>query len=69
MLEVREEDELVPIPLRNVVLAIPKCKLEMRESAEDLTQMGCEGLLAKPCGTRLCLGNLCSREGISGRGQ
>ena len=48
MMKVREEDELVRIPLRNVVPAIPKWESEMRELVEDLTQMGCEGLLAKP---------------------
>ena len=47
MLEIREEDELVPIPLRNVVPAIPKQELEMRQLVEDLTRMGCEGLFAK----------------------
>ena len=48
MLEVRKEDELVPIPLRNIVPTIPNRKSEMRELIEDLTRMGCEGLLAKP---------------------
>ena len=48
MMKVREEDELVPIPLKNVVPTIPKRESEVRELVEDLTRMGCEGLLAKP---------------------
>ena len=52
MLEVREEDELVSIPLRNVVLAIPKQESELKELIEDLTRMGCEGFFAKPCNLR-----------------
>ena len=48
MPEVREDDDFVPIPLKNVAPAIPKWEPEMRELIEDLTQMGCEGLLAKP---------------------
>jgi hypothetical protein len=54
MLEVREEDELelVPIPLKNVTPTIPKKESEMKELVEDLTRMGCEGLLAKPWNLR-----------------
>jgi hypothetical protein len=50
MPEIREEDELkpVPIPLKNITPAIPKKESEMKELVEDLTRMGCEGLLAKP---------------------
>jgi hypothetical protein len=54
MPEVREEDELelVPIPLKNVTPTIPKKESEMKELVEDLTRMGCEGLLAKPWNLR-----------------
>ena len=54
MLEVREDDDLVPIPLKNVAPAITKRESELKELIEDLTRMGCEGLLAKPgtCGAR-----------------
>ena len=48
MPEVREEDELVPIPLRNVVPAVMKRESKLKELIEDLTRMGCEGLLVKP---------------------
>ena len=50
MPEAREEDEFeqVPIPLKNVAPAIPKKETEMKELIEDLTWMGCEGLLTKP---------------------
>ena len=50
MSEAQEEDEIkqVPIPLKNVSLAILKNEAELKELIEDLTQMGCEGLLAKP---------------------
>jgi hypothetical protein len=54
MPEAREEDEVdqVPIPLKNVSPAIPKNELELKELIEDLTRMGCEGLLAKPWNLR-----------------
>ena len=52
MPEVREEDELVPIPLRNVVPAVVKLESELKELIEDLTRMGCKGLLAKPWNLR-----------------
>ena len=50
MSEAREEDEIeqVPIPLTNVSPAISKNESELKELIEDLTRMGCEGLLAKP---------------------
>ena len=50
MPEGREENdfEQVPIPLKNISLAIPKKESELKELIEDLTQMGCEGFLAKP---------------------
>jgi hypothetical protein len=54
MPEAREEDEVkqVPIPLINVSPAIPKSESELKELVEDLTRMGCEGLLAKPWNLR-----------------
>ena len=56
MPEAREEDEIeqVPIPLKNMSPAIPKSEAELKELIEDLTRMGCEGLLSKPwvCGVR-----------------
>ena len=50
MPEAREEDEIeqVLISLKNVSPAIPKNELELKELIEDLTRMGCEGLVAKP---------------------
>ena len=50
MPEAREEDEIeqVSIPLKNVSPAIPKKESELKELIEDLSRMGCEGLLAKP---------------------
>ena len=50
MPEAREVDEVehVPISLRNVAPAIPKSEAELKELIEDLTRMGCEGLLATP---------------------
>ena len=49
MPEAQEEDEIeqVPIPLKNVSPAIPKNESELKDLIEDLTRMGCEGLLAK----------------------
>ena len=49
MLEARKEDEIeqVPIPLKNVSVAILKKESELKELIEDLSRMGCEGLLAK----------------------
>ena len=50
MPKTREEDkvEQVSIPLKNVSHVIPKSEAELKELIEDLTRMGCEGLLAKP---------------------
>ena len=39
--------EQVPIPLKNVSPAIPKKESELKELIEDLSRMGCGGLLAK----------------------
>ena len=39
MLKVREAEDLIPIPLRIVMLAVPRRKSQMRQLAEDLTQM------------------------------
>ena len=50
MPEVREDD--VPIPLKNIVPNVPKRESELKELIEDLTRMGCEGLLAKPWNLR-----------------
>lgn len=47
MLEVKGEEDFIPILLRNVVLAILKCETEMKKLAEDLTQMGYEGIFPK----------------------
>ena len=49
MPEKREGDdrEQVPIPLKNVSAAIPKRESELKDLIEDLSWMGCEGLLAK----------------------
>jgi hypothetical protein len=54
MPEAREEDEVeqVLIPLKNVSPAIPKSESELKKLVEDLTRMGCEGLLAKPWNLR-----------------
>ena len=51
MLEEREEEQ-VPIPLKNVSPAIPKRESELKKLIEDLSRMGCEGLLAKPWNLR-----------------
>ena len=50
MPEAREEDERkqVPIPVKLVSPATPKRDSELKELIEDLSRMGCEGLLAKP---------------------
>ena len=50
MPEAQEEDEeeQVPIPIKNVSLAIPKRESKLKELIEDISRMGCEGLLAKP---------------------
>jgi hypothetical protein len=40
--------DLIPIPIKVLIPAIPKDEEELRELAEDLRVMGCEGLLAKP---------------------
>ena len=54
MPEAQEEDEIeqVPIPLKSVSPTIPKKKSELKELIEDLSRMGCEGLLAKPWNLR-----------------
>ena len=44
--------EQVLIPLKNVSPAIPKKESELKELIEDLSRMGCEGLLAKPWSLR-----------------
>ena len=50
MPKVREEDEKEqgPISLKNVSLAVLKSDSKLKEFVEDLTRMGCEGLLSKP---------------------
>ena len=50
MPEAREEDEVeqVHIPLKNVSHAILKSEVELKELIDNLTWMGCEGLLTKP---------------------
>ena len=63
MSEVREDD--VPNPLKNVVPAVPKREFELKELIEDLTHMGCEGLLAKPWNLR---SKAILREFLSERG-
>ena len=45
---VGERREPIPIPLKDVMPAIPKKDEELQELAVDLGVMGCEGLLAKP---------------------
>ena len=54
MPEEREEDEReqVLIPVKNVSRAIPKRESELKKLIEDLSRMGCEGLLAKPWNLR-----------------
>jgi len=54
MPEAQEENEVeqVPIPLKNVSLAISKNDSKLKELVEDLTRMGCEGLLSKPWNLR-----------------
>ena len=63
MLEVKEDD--VSISLKNVVPAIPKRESELKELIEDLSRMGCEGLLAKPWNLR---SEATLREFLSERG-
>ena len=50
----REEDEReqVPIPVKPVSLATPKRDSKLKELTKDLSQMGCEGLFAKPWNLR-----------------
>ena len=43
-----DEIEPIPIPLKNVIPAVPKKDSELQALAEDLRVMGCEGLLSKP---------------------
>jgi hypothetical protein len=54
MPEARAEDLMdpIPIPIKALILAIPKEDEELQELAEDLRVMGCEGLLAKPWNLR-----------------
>jgi hypothetical protein len=54
MPDAREEDEMeqVPIPVKNVSPVVPKNDSELKELLEDLTRMGCEGLLGKPWNLR-----------------
>ena len=54
MPKAREEDEReqVPIPVKPVSPATPKRDSELKELIEDLSRMGCEGLLAKPWNLR-----------------
>ena len=63
MPEVREDD--VPIPLKNVMHAVPKRESELKELIKDLTRMGCQGLLAKPWNLR---SEATLREFLSERG-
>jgi hypothetical protein len=44
--------EAIPIPIKALILAIPKDEGELQELAKDLRVMGCEGLLAKPWNLR-----------------
>jgi hypothetical protein len=52
MPDVSKEEDFIMILLRNVVSAIPKREPKMKELVEDLTRMGCEGLLPKPWNLR-----------------
>ena len=54
MPETQEEDERehVPIPVKPVLPATPRRDSELKELIEDLSRMGCEGLLAKPWNLR-----------------
>ena len=40
--------DLHPLSLKSVTLAIPRKNEEKIQPAEDLTKMGCEGLLLEP---------------------
>ena len=42
--------EMHPMSLKSVVLVVPKDEGEKQQLIEDLTQMGCEGLLVQPWG-------------------
>ena len=50
MLERREEDmkELILVPAKPLILAIPIDDEELKELREDLRVMGCAGLLTRP---------------------
>ena len=63
MPEVREDDVL--ILLKNVAPAVPKRESKLKDLIEDLTWMGCEGLLAKPWNLR---SEAILREFLSKRG-
>jgi hypothetical protein len=54
MPEARDKDEVeqVPMPLKIVLPAIRKSESKLKELKEYLTQMDCEGLLAKPLNIR-----------------
>ena len=54
MPKAREEDKIkqVPISLKNVSPTISKTVAELKELIEDLTRMGCEGILSKPWSLR-----------------
>ena len=41
-----------PVSLRSIPVVVPKKDEEKLQLAEDLTKMGCEGLLAKPWAMR-----------------
>ena len=43
-----DEREQVPISLKNVSPTIPKRESKLKKLIEDLSRMGCEGLLTKP---------------------
>jgi hypothetical protein len=51
--------------LKNVSLAVLKSESELKELIEDLTRMGCEGLLTKPWNLR---SNATLREFLFKRG-
>jgi hypothetical protein len=50
MPEIQEKDmrEIILIPMRPIVPAIPTDHEDLRQLGEDLRKMGCDGLLAQP---------------------
>ena len=44
--------EVPSVSLRSVVPVVPKNEEEKRQLVEDLTRMGCEGVLAQPWGLK-----------------